>query len=114
LPPGPSAVNPGLKSFTTEGFKDTVTPRAMTIEEIKTTIGDYAAAGRNARAAGFDGVEVHAGTTYLLPEFLNSALNVREDEYGGTAEKRTRLVIEILDELVSDWGPGRVGIKISP
>jgi N-ethylmaleimide reductase len=114
LPPAPSAVNPGLKSFTAEGFKDTVTPRAMTIEEIKATVGDYAAAARNARAAGFDGVEVHAGTTYLLPEFLNSALNVREDEYGGSAENRSRIVLEILEALTSDWEPGRVGIKISP
>ena len=76
-PLAPSAVNPGLRAFTQEGFKETVTPRAMTIADIKRTIGDYATAAQNARAAGFDGVEIHAGTTCLLPEFLNSALNVR-------------------------------------
>jgi N-ethylmaleimide reductase len=113
-PLAPSAVNPGLKSFTPEGFKDTVTPRAMTAEQIKATIGDYAAAGRNAKAAGFDGVELHSATTYLLPEFLNSALNVREDEYGGSVENRARIVVEILDALIAEWGPGRVGIKVSP
>jgi N-ethylmaleimide reductase len=115
MPPlAPSAVNPGLRSFTTEGFKETVTPRAMTIEDIKRTIDDYAIAARNARAAGFDGVEVHAGTTYLLPQFLNSALNLRDDTYGGSAENRARIVLEILETLTSEWEPDRVGIKISP
>lgn len=114
LPLAPSAVNPGLKSFTPTGFKDTVTPRAMTVEQIEATIRDYAAAARNARAAGFDGVELHSATTYLLPEFLNSALNLRQDEYGGSPEKRARIVIEILEALVDVWGPGRVGVKLSP
>jgi hypothetical protein len=80
----------------------------------KSTIGDYAAAARNAKAAGFDGVELHSATTYLLPEFLNSALNVRQDEYGGGSENRARIVIEILEALIGVWGPGRVGVKISP
>jgi N-ethylmaleimide reductase len=114
LPPAPSAVNPGLKSFTLEGFKDTVTPRAMPVEEIAATVADYGAAAKNAHDAGFDGVELHAATTYLLPEFLNSALNIREDRYGGSAENRARIVLEILDALIAAWGPGRVGIKISP
>jgi N-ethylmaleimide reductase len=115
VPPlAPSAVNPGLRAFTTEGFKPTVTPRAMTIEDIKTTIRDYAAAAKNARLAGFDGVEVHAATTYLLPQFLNSALNVRADVYGGSAENRARIVLEITEALLDEWGSGRVGIKISP
>ena len=113
-PLAPSAINPGLKSFTPTGFKDTVTPRAMTIDQIEATIRDYAAAARNAKAAGFDGVELHSATTYLLPEFLNSALNLRQDEYGGSPEKRARIVIEILEALVEVWGPGRVGVKLSP
>ena len=114
LPPAPSAVNPGQKSFTPEGFKDTVTPRAMSVEEIASTVADYGTAAKNARAAGFDGVELHAAVTYLLPEFLNSALNIREDAYGGTAANRARIVLEVLDALIAVWGPGRVGIKISP
>jgi N-ethylmaleimide reductase len=113
-PLAPSAVNPCLRAFTEEGFKETVTPRAMTIVDIKRTIGDYAAAAKNAREAGFDGVEIHAGTTYLLPEFLNSALNVREDAYGGSAENRARIVLEILETLSNDWASARVGVKISP
>jgi N-ethylmaleimide reductase len=113
-PLAPSAVNPGLKAFTPQGFKDTVTPRAMTLDDIRRTIDDYATAGRNARRAGFDGIELHAATTYLLPEFLSSTLNVRQDSYGGSVENRTRIVLEILDALIDEWGPGRVGIKISP
>jgi N-ethylmaleimide reductase len=66
-PLGPSAVNPGLKAFTPSGFKDTVTPRAMTLAEIAETIQDYALAASNAKAVGFDGVELHSATTYLLP-----------------------------------------------
>ncbi|TKC78841.1 alkene reductase [Trinickia terrae] len=114
LPVAPSAVNPGLKAFTAGGFKDTVTPRAMSLEEIGSTIADYGAAAKNAREAGFDGVELHAAVAYLLPEFLNSTLNIREDAYGGSAENRTRIVLEVLDALIAVWGPGRVGIKISP
>jgi N-ethylmaleimide reductase len=114
LPLAPSAVNPGLRSFTVEGFKPTVIPRAMTIDEIHATRDAYRAAARNARAAGFDGVELHCATSYLLPEFLNSALNLRTDEYGGSAENRARIVFEILGAMIEEWGEGRVGIKIAP
>ncbi len=114
LPLAPSAVNPELRAFTPTGFKETVTPRAMTLAEILRTIGDYRSAARNAQEAGFDGVELHCATTYLLPQFLNSDLNIREDAYGGSAENRCRIVLDILSELVGVWGPGRVGVKISP
>ena len=114
LPVAPSAVNPGLRAFTPTGFKETVTPRAMTLEEIHQTVADYGSAARHARSAGFDGVELHCATTYLLPQFLNSELNLREDGYGGSVENRCRIVLEILGALVTVWGPGRVGIKISP
>jgi N-ethylmaleimide reductase len=114
LPLAPSAVNPGLQAFTPTGFKETVTPRAMTLAEILRTIGDYRSAARNAQEAGFDGVELHCATTYLLPQFLNSELNIREDAYGGSSENRCRIVLDILNELIGVWGPGRVGVKISP
>jgi N-ethylmaleimide reductase len=114
LPLAPSAINPQLRSFTPEGFKETVTPRAMTVEEIRQTISEYALAAHYAVEAGFDGIELHAATTYLLPEFLSSALNVRTDQYGGSAENRARIVLEILDALIAVWGANRVGIKIAP
>ena len=114
LPMAPSAVNPGQRSFTSSGFKDTVTPRTMTLDEIKRTVADYATAARNARLAGFDGVELHAATTYLMPEFLNSSLNQRQDQYGGSPENRARIVLEALDAMIAEWGSRKVGIKIGP
>jgi N-ethylmaleimide reductase len=94
--------------------KDTVVPRALTISEINQTIADYRTAAANARSAGFDGVELHSATTYLLPEFLNSELNLRTDQYGGSIENRCRIVLEILDAMIDVWGPGRVSIKLNP
>jgi N-ethylmaleimide reductase len=114
LPLGPSAINPALTSLTSEGLKHTVTPRAMTVDDIRATVDEYAAAARNAKAAGFDGVELHCGNTYLLPEFLNSALNQRTDSYGASAAGRSRIVFEVLDAMIAQWGAGRVGIKIGP
>ena len=114
LPMAPSAVNPGQRSFTSSGFKETVTPRTMTLDEIKRTITDYATAARNARIAGFDSVELHAATTYLMPEFLNSSLNQRQDRYGGSPENRARIVLEALDAMIAEWGSRKVGVKIGP
>ncbi|MGM4913178.1 alkene reductase [Rhizobium sp. 768_B6_N1_8] len=114
LPLAPSAVNPGLKAYTPSGFQDTVTPRAMDLSDIARTVEDYAKAARLAQSAGFDGVELHGISTYLIPTFLYEALNQRTDDYGGTAENRGRFPLEIVDALVDTWAPGRVGIKLSP
>jgi N-ethylmaleimide reductase len=100
LPLAPSAINLGLWAFTSTGFKDTVTPRAMTLADVLRTVGDFRSAGRRAREAGFDGIELHCATTYLLPQFLNSELNVREDAYGGLPENRCRIVLDVLNELI--------------
>ncbi|MFE5141872.1 alkene reductase [Streptomyces fagopyri] len=114
LPAGPSAVNPGEKSFTPSGPKDTVTPRAYTAAEIATTIADYRRAAENARRAGFDGVEIHAQQSHLIPQFLNPRLNRRTDAYGGSSEKRAQFLLDILDAVGDVWGSDRVGVKMSP
>lgn len=114
LPLAPSAVNPGLKAFTHNGFKDTVMPKAMDLSDIERTVEDYAEAARLAQAAGFDGVELHGINTYLIPSFLYENLNRRTDDYGGSAENRARLPLQIVDALVTSWAPGRVGVKLSP
>jgi N-ethylmaleimide reductase len=114
LPLGPSAVNPMEQCYTTSGFKDTPVPRAMTVEDIRRTVDDFRKAAINAKAAGFDGIEIHGGYLYFIPEFLSSTMNVRTDEYGGSAENRSRIVFDILDAVIGVWGPGRVGIKLSP
>ena len=114
LPTGPSAVNPHEMSFTAGGPRDTVTPREMTAVEIGSTVADYRAAAANARRAGFDGVEVGAPGTYLIPQFLNPRLNLRSDRYGGDRAGRRRLLLEIVDAVAEPWDGRRVGVRLSP
>jgi N-ethylmaleimide reductase len=114
LPMGPSAINPQEQSYTPDGFKDTLIPREMSWADIKRTVGAFKTAAENAKAAGFDGVEIHGGYLYLIPEFLSSATNQRTDQYGGSVENRVRFVLEVVDAVVAVWGPKRVAIKLSP
>lgn len=114
LPVGPSAVNIQSQSFTPEGFKDTVTPREMTVADIQRTAEDYKRAAQHAKDAGFDGIEIHAIAGMLIPQFLSTAANRRNDAYGGSIENRSRIVFEILDAVTEVWEPGRVAIKFSP
>ena len=114
LPLGPSAINPQEKSFTPEGFKDTVTPVAYTTREIKATVDEFRHAARNAREAGFDGVEIHAQVFTLIPQFLSPATNQRTDEYGGSTENRARILFEILDAVRTVFDNKRIGIKFTP
>ncbi|MEV4127273.1 alkene reductase [Nocardia sp. NPDC049707] len=113
-PPAPSAVNPGLSSPTAAGSKPTVTPRAMTRTDIRTTIGDYAAAAANAHRAGFDGVQLQAGFSYLIGQFLNPRTNRRTDAYGGSIQNRTRFLFDVLDAVAEHVDIGRVGVKTGP
>ena len=114
LPLAPSAINPDLKAFTPSGFQATVVPKAMDLDDIARTVEDYARAARLAKAAGFDGVELHGIATFLIPAFLYENLNRRTDDYGGSVENRARFALEIVDALVNVWGSSRVGIKLSP
>jgi 2,4-dienoyl-CoA reductase-like NADH-dependent reductase (Old Yellow Enzyme family) len=88
--------------------------REMTHEDIKRTIADYRRAAENAKKAGFDGVELHGANGYLVDQFLRDKTNLRSDEYGGTPEKRTRFMREVLEALIDVWGADRVGIRLSP
>jgi N-ethylmaleimide reductase len=114
LPAGPSAINPQTHSFTPEGFKETVSPRELTAAEIKQTVQDFKQAARNAKEAGFDGIEVHAQAGMLIPQFLSMATNQRTDAYGGSIENRARIVLEILDAITAIWNSTRVAIKFTP
>lgn len=109
MPGGLSAFNPRERSYTPTGFKETVTPRAMTVAEIEATIAEYRAAPANARRAGFDGVEIHALGSFLIPQFLNPRLNRRTDGYGGDRVARRRLLLEIIDAVAEPWYGKRVG-----
>jgi len=114
LPVAPSAVKPEGKAFTETGFKEIPTPRALEIEEIPGIVADYAKAAENARAAGFDGVEVHAANGYLIDQFLRDGTNKRTDRYGGSLENRTRFLLEVMDAVTGVLGADRVGIRLSP
>ncbi len=114
LPVAPSAVKPEGEAYTYEGMQPFVTPRALAIEEIPGIVEQYRVAAKNAAAAGFDGVEVHAANGYLLDEFLRDGSNRRTDAYGGSVENRARLLLEVLDAVCAVWGSHRVGVRLSP
>jgi N-ethylmaleimide reductase len=114
LPLAPSAINPNEKSFTPAGFKETVTPKAMSLEEIKQTVADFKKAGENAMEAGFDGVEIHSSNGYLLHQFFNATSNVRTDEYGGNIENRAKILFEIIDALKEVMPENKIGLRLNP
>jgi N-ethylmaleimide reductase len=113
-PVAPSAVRANGKNYTDEGMKEFVTPREITKEEIAATVEDFATATRNAIAAGFDGVELHSASGYLVQQFLTTNVNLRTDEYGGSIENRTRFLFEVLGAMTNEAGTQRVGVKFSP
>lgn len=114
LPLSASALNPHSQSYTPNGFKDTVAPKAMTIEEIRETIADYGKSAANAMAAGMDGVEIHASNGYLLHQFFNRTSNIRTDEYGGSIENRARILFEVIDEVKKHVPEQRIGVRLNP
>lgn len=114
LPLAPSAINPNEQSYTPEGFKDTVIPKAMTKEDIKQTIADFVNAAKNAVEAGFDGVEIHSSNGYLFHQFFNGTSNTRTDEYGGTIENRARFFFEVLDAMKEVIPQEKIGARFNP
>ncbi len=114
LPVAPSAVKPEGQAFTTTGFQPFVTPRALETDEIAGIVADYRHAASNARAAGFDGVEIHAANGYLIDQFLKDKTNLRADRYGGSIANRVRFLREVCEAVVGVWGADRVGIRFSP
>ncbi|MEM8680484.1 MAG: alkene reductase [Planctomycetota bacterium] len=115
LPVAPSAVAiQGDHIHTPSGKKPYEVPRALELEEIPQVIDDYLVAARRAKAAGFDGVEVHAANGYLLDQFLQSKTNQRTDAYGGSIENRFRLLGEVVDAISSVWPTNQVGVRLAP
>jgi N-ethylmaleimide reductase len=114
LPVAPSAIRPEGKAFTETGFKDFVTPRALELNEIPGIIEQYVHAAKCAKAANFDGIEIHAANGYLLDQFLRDKTNKRTDNYGGAIENRARLLLEVVAAVATVWSPDRIGIRLSP
>jgi N-ethylmaleimide reductase len=114
LPLAPSAVRLPGGIHTPTGHQDAPVPVEMTEADIKNTVGEFAAAARNARRAGADGVEVHSANGYLLNQFLTTSVNRRTDRYGGSVENRIRFVVEVVEAVVAEVGADRTGLRISP
>jgi 2,4-dienoyl-CoA reductase-like NADH-dependent reductase (Old Yellow Enzyme family) len=114
LPVAPSAIQPAGHVSLVRPIKDFVTPRALATEEVADIVEAYRLGAENAKAAGFDGVEIHGANGYLLDQFLQSSTNQRTDRYGGSLENRARLLLEVTDAAVEVWGAGRVGVHLSP
>jgi N-ethylmaleimide reductase len=113
-PVAPPAIRAHAQTVVETGFVDVSEPRALSLTEIRGTIEDYGRAAFNAKAAGFDGVEIHAANGYLIDQFLRSKSNVRTDAYGGSAANRARFLGEVVEAVLNVWEPGRVGVRISP
>lgn len=114
LPVAPSAVNPGDKVFTLGGHTPTVTPQALSAEEVAATIDEFRRAAKNALAAGFDGIELHAANGYLFHQFFANSMNKRTDAYGGSIENRARFLFDVLAAVGEEIGLDRVGVRINP
>ena len=99
---------------TPEGKLPYTTPRALTDDELPGIVAGFRQAAVNAKAAGFDGVEVHGANGYLLDQFLRDGINDRSGPYGGPREHRARLLLEVLQAVCEVWGSDRVGLRLSP
>jgi N-ethylmaleimide reductase len=114
FPVAPSAIRPKGQAFTARGFEPIPTPRELEMAEIAKIVEQYAQAARNASAAGFHGVEVHAANGYLIDQFLRDQTNKRTDRYGGNIENRSRFLMEVVDSVSAAVGAERTGVRISP
>jgi 2,4-dienoyl-CoA reductase-like NADH-dependent reductase (Old Yellow Enzyme family) len=114
IPVAPSAVRPAGHVSLVRPVQNFVTPRALSLDEIAATVADYRQAAVHAKAAGFDGVQLHAANGYLLDQFLQDSTNLRDDVYGGVIENRARLLLKVVDTCIDVWGAGRVGVHLAP
>lgn len=113
-PVAPSTINPNWKMFSSIGQPDTITPLALSREQIKAIVGDFRQAAANAMAAGFDGVEIHSSNGYLFHQFFSAQSNQRDDEYGGSHENRARFFCEVLNAIGEVMPYDRVGFRLNP
>jgi 2,4-dienoyl-CoA reductase-like NADH-dependent reductase (Old Yellow Enzyme family) len=115
---GPSAIKMEGAKAKTAYYEDAEpeVPHALTADEVKATVDEFVNAAVLSKKAGFDGVELHGANGYLLDEFFQSCSNQRDDEYGGSPVRRTRILRDVLDALLASgaYPIERIGLKISP
>lgn len=113
-PVSPTAMKQPGQMFVEKGFADYEEARALTLEEIPTIVDQFRQAAVRAKAAGFDGVELHAAHSYLIDAFLRDMTNKRTDAYGGSIENRARFLVECLRAMLETWDGSRVAIRLAP
>lgn len=113
-PVAPSARVANTKTYIESGFAAVSAPRELALDEIPAIIGEFVTAAQNAKAAGFDGIELHGAHGYLIDQFLRDDSNTRTDAYGGSIENRVRFALEVVEAVSKVFPKGRVGIRISP
>ncbi|UTP38254.1 alkene reductase [Phenylobacterium sp. LH3H17] len=113
-PIAPSAMRQPGQIFTLSGPQDYEDARALRTDEIPGIVELFRVAAVRAKAAGFDGVELHAAHSYLIDAFLRDMTNKRTDAYGGSIENRARLLVEVLQAIISVWGPERTAVRLAP
>lgn len=114
LPVAPSAIAPRGRVSLVRPETAYVVPRALAREELPRVVEQFRLGAANAKAAGFDGVEIHGANGYLLDQFLQDRSNQRTDEYGGSIANRARLMLEVTDAVIDVWGASRVGMHLAP
>jgi 2,4-dienoyl-CoA reductase-like NADH-dependent reductase (Old Yellow Enzyme family) len=114
LPVAPSAIAARGNVSLLRPERPYVVPRALETGEVPNIVEAYLRGAVNAKAAGFDGVEIHGANGYLLDQFLQDGSNKRTDRYGGPIENRARLLLEVTDAVLSVWEAGRVGVHLAP
>lgn len=114
LPVAPSAIQPAGHVSLVRPETPYPPPRALATDEIPGVVEAFRRGAENAKAAGFDGVEIHAANGYLIDQFLQDSSNQRNDQYGGSIENRARLLLEITDAILKVWPAGRIGVHLAP
>jgi N-ethylmaleimide reductase len=115
LPEAPSAIAPTGQTYGADWkLHDYEIPKAMTDQDIARLLTDFELAASNAKAAGFDGVEIHSANGYLLDQFLQDKTNQRSDGYGGSIDNRIRLLGEVIESVAKVFPSDRIGVRLSP
>ena len=113
-PVSASATTAPAQAHTYAGRLPYAEARPLEVAEVPRLLEDYRRATRNALAAGFDAVQVHAANGYLIDEFLRDKTNLRDDAYGGAVENRVRLLREVTEAVAGVAGADRTGVRLSP
>lgn len=114
IPPTTFTVLPSNLTYTENAKAPHIAPKEATEEDILQFIKDFRKGAEHAKNAGFDGVELDAAHGFLIDQFLRESTNKRTDKWGGSIENRSRLALQVIDQLIEIFGENRIGIKISP